>query len=71
MATLPAHRMSQAGQDWLLTCAVDAVTVRRTWDAGGLAEFPTGPYWRVTEAPLPRSSEAVGRVGGDRIGPVL
>ncbi|MBW8740381.1 MAG: hypothetical protein JF621_25860 [Streptomyces turgidiscabies] len=46
MATLPAHRMSQAGQDWLLTCAVDAATVRRTWDAGGLAEFPNrGVAW--------------------------
>src|SRR3546814_1408645 len=40
-------------------------------DAEELAEFPTGPHWRVAEAPLLRSVEAVARIGGDRVGPVL
>lgn len=63
--------MSQAGQDWLLTCAVHPADVLRTWDAEELAEFPTGPRWCVAEAPLLRSVEAIARIGGDRIGPVL
>jgi len=71
MATQSAQRMSQAGQDWLLACAVHPADVQRTWDAGELAEFPTGPHWCVAEAPLLRSVEAIGRIGGDRIGPVL
>lgn len=71
MATKPAQRMSQAGQDWLLTCATHPTDVQRAWDAEELAEFPTGPHWRVAEAPLLRSVEAIARIRGDRIGPVL
>lgn len=71
MATPPAQRMSQAGQDWLLTCSVHPADTQRTWDAEELAAFPTGPHWRVVEAPLLRSVEAIARIGGDRIGPVL
>ncbi len=63
--------MSQAGQDWLLTCAKHPVDVRRAWDAEELAEIPTGPHWRIAEAPIPGSLEALARIGGDRIGPVL
>ncbi|MEU6230448.1 hypothetical protein [Streptomyces sp. NPDC047042] len=71
MATQTAHRMSQAGQDWLLSCALHPADVQGAWDTEELAEFPTGPHWRVAEAPLLRSVEAISRIGADRIGPVL
>lgn len=71
MATQSARHMSQAGQDWLLTCAARPADVQRTWDAGELAEFPTGPHWCIVEMPTLRSVEAIARIGGDRIGPVL
>lgn len=70
MATTFARFTSQAGQDWLLTCAVHPADVERTWDAEELAEFPTGPHWRIAEAPLMPSVEAIARIGG-AIGPVL
>ncbi|UIX32994.1 hypothetical protein [Streptomyces sp. GQFP] len=71
MATQSAQRMSQAGQDWLLNCAAHPADVQRTWDVGELAEFPTGPHWHVAEVPIPRSLEALARIGGGRIGPAL
>jgi hypothetical protein len=71
MATTSARRISQAGQDWLLSCALHSADVQGTWDAEELAEFPTGVHWRVVEAPLLRSLEAIARIGADRIGPVL
>jgi hypothetical protein len=62
--------VGSAGQDWLLACAPDSVVVQRAWDSRELADFPTGLHWRVAEAPLLPSLEAIARLGGD-IGPVL
>ncbi|MGY1498522.1 hypothetical protein ACW4TU_18315 [Streptomyces sp. QTS52] len=60
-----------AGQDWLLACAPNPADVQRAWDAGQLAGFPAGLRWRVAESRLLHSVEAVGWIGGNRIGPVL
>lgn len=71
----PAQRVPEpvhsAGQDWLLACAPNPADVQRAWDAGQLAEFQAGLHWRVAESPLVPSVEAIGRIGGNRIGPVL
>lgn len=71
MATTSARFTSQAGQDWLLACALHRADVQRAWEAEELAEFTTGLRWRVAEAPILRSVKAIARLGGDRIGPVL
>ncbi|MFI1357437.1 hypothetical protein ACH4TV_28210 [Streptomyces sp. NPDC020898] len=64
--------VGSAGQDWLLACNPDPAVVQRAWISLELAEFPTGPpHWRVAEAPLLPSVEAIARMGGDRIGPLL
>ncbi|MEU6376831.1 hypothetical protein [Streptomyces sp. NPDC046909] len=63
--------MHQAGQDWLLSCASDPEDVEREWELDEFAEIPSGPHWRVAEAPLPATMSAIHRVGPDRIGPIL
>lgn len=71
MATQPARRLRQAGQDWLLACTPSPTAVERAWDSEELAEYTTGTHWRVTEAPLLLSVEAMNRIGSPRLGPVL
>lgn len=60
----------EAGTAWLADCSARPDLVRAAWEAKVLAEFPTGVHWRVVEAPLLPSVEAIAWIGGD-IGPVL
>lgn len=62
---------ARQGQQWLLSCSPDPAAVQRAWDAGQLAAMPTGSHWRVAEAPLPRSLEALRRMDAAPRGPVL
>ncbi|MFF7763130.1 hypothetical protein [Streptomyces griseorubiginosus] len=71
MATTPARSLRDAGQNWLLSCAPHRTAAQLAWDAETFAEIPAGPYWRVAEAPLTRSVEAIQRIGPERVGPVL
>lgn len=71
MATPPARALRNAGQEWLLSCALHPADAQHAWDTETFAEIPAGPYWRVAEAPLTRSVEAIHRIGPDRLGPVL
>lgn len=64
----PRH---QAGQEWLLSCAPDRAPIEREWDLEEFGEIPSGPHWRVVEAPLVESVSAIRRIGPDRVGPVL
>ncbi|MFF9182459.1 hypothetical protein [Streptomyces misionensis] len=71
---MPSHPfldLARGGQAWLLSCAPDPAAVQRAWDVGQLAAILTGPYWRVAEAPLPRSLEAFRRMEAAPHGPVL
>ncbi|MFE0383929.1 hypothetical protein ACFW1F_07565 [Streptomyces bungoensis] len=71
---MPTHiypAPTQAGQDWLLSCTPDQAAVRASWDAQQLAAIPTGPHWRVAEASLHRTLEAIRRIGAAPHGPVL
>lgn len=61
----------QAGQEWLLSCTDRPTAVQRAWNGEELAAFPTGEHWRVAEAPLLRSLNAMRRIGSARLGPVL
>ncbi len=61
----------QAGQDWLLACAPNPTTVARDWAAEVLSPIASGGHWRVAEALLLRSVEAMRRIRADRLGPVL
>lgn len=71
MSIASAHSMHQAGQEWLQSCAPDPDAVARSWTLEECAEIPSGPHWRVVQAPLVRSVEAIRRIGADRIGPIL
>ena len=71
MATQPALSLRQAGQDWLLSCVICPAGIQRVWDAEDLAPIETGLRWRVAEAPLRQSMDAIKRIGSDRLGPVL
>lgn len=71
MATTSTRCLRDAGQEWLLSCTPHRADTQRAWDDDTFAEIPTGPYWRVAEAPLTRSVQAIQRIGADRIGPVL
>ncbi|MGW6261354.1 hypothetical protein [Streptomyces sp. NPDC055085] len=71
MATQPVLSPRQAGQDWLLACAPDPAAAERAWEADELAAFPTGLHWRVAEAPLRQTMDAITRIGSSRLGPVL
>ncbi|WP_405956130.1 hypothetical protein [Streptomyces phaeochromogenes] len=71
MATQPALSLRQAGQEWLLSCAEHTALTQKAWDADNLAPIPTGTHWRVAEAPLAESMDAVKRIGQHRVGPVL
>ncbi|MEU1408860.1 hypothetical protein ABZ471_42480 [Streptomyces sp. NPDC005728] len=62
---------TRAGQDWLLSCAPDPATIQRAWDTQQLAAIPSGPHWRMAEASLPRTLDAVRRMGSNPHGPVL
>lgn len=62
---------AEAGDAWLADCSARPDLVRTAWDAKALAEFPTGLHWRVAETPLLSSMEAIGWIGGERLGPVL
>jgi hypothetical protein len=61
----------QAGQDWLLACAHNPTTVARDWAADALSPIASGEHWRVVEARLLPSIQAMKRVGANRLGPVL
>ncbi|MEU1408290.1 hypothetical protein ABZ471_39340 [Streptomyces sp. NPDC005728] len=61
----------RAGQEWLLSCASDPAATQLAWDAQQLAAIPTGAHWRVAEARLSRSLEAIRRLGSNPHGPVL
>lgn len=71
MAAKPARPLAQAGQDWLLSCTASPAAVQRTWASEELAAFTTGEHWRVAEAPLLPTVDALKRIGSDRLGPVL
>ena len=71
MGTPIVRSSHKAGQDWLLSCAPDPAAVARAWELEQFAEIPSGPHWRVAQAPLLRSVEAIKRIRPDRLGPVL
>ncbi|MFE1882657.1 hypothetical protein [Streptomyces diastatochromogenes] len=71
MATHIPFAPVREGQAWLLSCAPDPAEVQRAWDAQQLAAIPTGPHWRVAEAALARSLDAIRRLGSKTHGPVL
>lgn len=71
MSIASAHSMHQAGQDWLQSCAPDPAAVADAWKMEEFADIPSGLHWRVVQAPLVRSVEAIHRIGAGRIGPVL
>ena len=71
MGTPTARSSHKAGQDWLSSCAPDPAAIVRTWELEQFASIPSGPHWRVAEAPLLRSVEALRRIRADRLGPVL
>jgi hypothetical protein len=71
MAAKPARPLAQAGQDWLLSCTASPATVQRAWAAEELAALTTGEHWRVAEAPLLPTVDALKRIGSNRLGPVL
>jgi hypothetical protein len=71
MATLSAHSLGKAGQDWLLSCALHPAEVRQAWADAEFARIPTGPHWRVAQASLAHSVDAVRRIPPGRLGPVL
>lgn len=63
--------LHEAGAAWLADCSAHPDPVREAWTLKTLAPITSGTRWRVAEAPLLRSVEAVARIGGDRIGPIL
>jgi hypothetical protein len=71
MAAKPARPLAQAGQDWLRSCTASPATVQRAWAAEELAALTTGEHWRVAEAPLLPTVDALKRIGSNRLGPVL
>jgi hypothetical protein len=71
MATESAQCLRRAGQDWLLSFADQPARVQRAWDAETLASFTSGKHWRVAEAPLVPSMDALKRIESARLGPVL
>jgi hypothetical protein len=71
MTTTSALTSARQGQQWLLSCAPDPAAAQRAWILGQLAAIPTGPHWRVAEASLPRSLEAIRRMDAVPRGPVL
>ncbi|MDH6221798.1 hypothetical protein [Streptomyces pseudovenezuelae] len=71
MAAPTARFRHQAGQDWLLTCAPYPAAAAHAWDVEEFGEIPSGPLWRVVEAPLVESLSAIQRIGPARVGPIL
>ncbi|MFI5685924.1 hypothetical protein [Streptomyces sp. NPDC051636] len=71
MATPSAYPLQKAGQDWLLSCVTHAADAQRAWDAREFAELPSGTHWRVAEAPLSSSLQAMQQIPTDSLGPVL
>ncbi|MEU1409631.1 hypothetical protein ABZ471_46790 [Streptomyces sp. NPDC005728] len=71
MATHVPLAPVRAGQEWLLSCTPDPEATQQAWDAQQLAAIPTGPHWRVAEARLSRSLEAIRHMGSTPHGPVL
>lgn len=71
MSLPTAASRHQAGQTWLLACAPDPAQAESEWDLDEFAAIPSGPHWRIAEAPLVASVSAIQRIGPDRIGPIL
>ncbi|MEU6222227.1 hypothetical protein [Streptomyces sp. NPDC047042] len=61
----------ETGDVWLADGSARPDPVHKTWAGQGLAPVASGSRWLVVEAPLLRSVEAIARIGGDRIGPIL
>ncbi|WP_190040333.1 hypothetical protein [Streptomyces fructofermentans] len=70
---IPPTRVAQreAGQEWLLSHSDHPADLLAAWDVDTLGPLATDRHWRVGEAPLALSMDAMTRIGSRRCGPVL
>ncbi|GHF73841.1 hypothetical protein GCM10018787_23150 [Streptomyces thermodiastaticus] len=62
---------ARAGEAWLLSCAAHPAGVQRAWEVEELAPLRSGAHWRVAEARLLPSVQAMKRLRARGLGPVL